>query len=116
MDRRLSKFKDYKFKRRSIMYHNLYKVSNFKVVADYTIQVEFDDGAEQTIDFRPVLYGEMWGPLQDLSLFNKVELDSIAHTLTWPNGADFDPETLYNWPEYVDELTRRAQQWVKMKV
>jgi hypothetical protein len=98
------------------MYHKLYKVRSFKVVTDYTIQVEFDDGTEQVIDFRPVLYGEMWGVLQDLTLFNKVELDPIAHTLSWPNGADFDPETLHNWPEYVDELTRRAQQWAKVEV
>ena len=98
------------------MYHKLYKVINFEIVGDYTIQVEFDDGSEQVIDFRPVLYGEMWGPLQDLSLFNQVELDRVAHTLAWPNGADFDPETLRNWPEYVDELTERAQQWAKERV
>ncbi|MDI6794467.1 MAG: DUF2442 domain-containing protein [bacterium] len=84
---------------------------DFRIVADYTIHVEFDDGTEQAIDFKPVLYGEMWGPLQNLTLFNQVELDPAAHTLTWPNSADFDPETLHNWPEYVDELATRARQW-----
>jgi hypothetical protein len=92
------------------MYHKLYKVTNFEIVGDYTIRVEFDDDTEQVIDFRLVLHGEMWGPLQDLSLFNQVELDPVAHTLTWPNGADFDPETLHNWPQYVDELAARARQ------
>ena len=99
-----------------MIYHKLYKVINFEIVADYTIRVEFDDGTEQIIDFRPILYGEMWGPLQDLTLFNKVELDPVAHTLTWPNGADFDPETLRNWPEYVDELVARTQQWMQVQV
>ena len=75
------------------------------------MRVSFDDGAQQVIDFKPVLYGEMWGPLRDLTLFNQVALDSIARTLTWPNGADFDPETLRNWPQYKDELAARAQQW-----
>jgi len=98
------------------MYHKLYKVTAFEIVGDYTIRVEFDDGSERIIDFRPVLYGEMWGALQDLSLFTQVELDPIAHTLSWPNGADFDPETLYNWSEYVDELSERAQQWAKLKI
>jgi hypothetical protein len=98
------------------MYHKLYKVTDFEIVANYTLRVEFDDGTEQTIDFRPVLQGQMWGPLQDLSLFNQVEIDPVAHTLTWPNGADFDPETLRNWPEYVAELTARARQWEQLPV
>lgn len=97
------------------MYHKLYKVIHFEIVGDYTIRVEFDDNSEQVIDFKPVLYGEMWGPLKDLSLFNQVELDPVAHTLTWPNGADFDPETLRNWPEYVDELAARMQRSAKVK-
>jgi DUF971 family protein len=93
----------------------LYKVIHFEIVGDYTIRVEFDDNSEQVIDFKPVLYGKMWGPLKDLSLFNQVELDPVAHTLTWPNGADFDPETLRNWPEYVDELAARMQRSAKVK-
>ena len=97
------------------MYHQLYRVTKFEIVGEYTIRVGFDDGSEQVIDFKPVLFGEMWGPLQDLSLFEQVEIDEIAHTLSWPNGADFDPETLRNWPKYVTELTERAQQWVQVK-
>ena len=41
----------------------------------------------------------MWGPLRDLAQFNQVSIDPIARTLAWPNGADFDPETLRNWPQ-----------------
>ena len=93
------------------MYHKLYKVTAFEKVDDYTLRVAFDDGTEQVIDFAPVLHGAMWGPLRDLSLFNQVFIDPIAHTLSWPNGADFDPETLCNWPEYQDELAARAQAW-----
>ena len=87
------------------------KVTRFAIVDDYTLFVFFDDGAQHVIDFEPVLHGQMWGPLRDLALFNQVSIDPIAHTLTWPNGADFDPETLRNWPQYKDELTARAQQW-----
>ena len=83
----------------------------FEIVDHYTLLVFFDDDAQQVIDLEPVLHGEMWGPLRDLTLFNQVSIDPIARTLTWPNGADFDPETLRNWPQYKDELTARAQQW-----
>jgi hypothetical protein len=93
------------------MYHKLYKVTGFEITDAYTIRVSFDDGTEQVINFRPVLYGAMWGPLRELTLFNQVCIDPIAHTLSWPNGADFDPETLRNWPEYKDELATRAEQW-----
>lgn len=95
-------------------YHKLYRVIAFEIKGDYIIQITFHDGAKQLINFEPVLYGEMWGPLRDPMVFNQVQLDTIAHTLTWPNGADFDPETLRNWPEYKDELAARAQHWERV--
>ena len=93
------------------MGHRLYHVTDFRIVGDYMLQLTFDDGAQQTIDFRPILYGELLGPLRDLRLFNQVTLDPIAHTVVWSNGADFDPETLRHWPQYADELATRARQW-----
>jgi len=54
------------------MYHELYRVTDFRIVGEYTLEVHFDDGSEQTIDFRPVLYGQMWSPLRDLRFFNQV--------------------------------------------
>ena len=98
------------------MTHKLYRVTAFEIIDNYKLWVKFNDETEQIIDFKPVLYGEMWGPLQDLVLFNQVQLDPIAHTLTWPNDADFDPETLRNWPEYKDELAARARQWERVTV
>ena len=93
------------------MIHRLYKVTCLEIVTDYTIRVTFDDGTTQVIDFAPVLRGELFGPLRDLAVFNQVAIDPVAHTLAWPNGADFDPETLRNWPEYKDELAARASCW-----
>jgi hypothetical protein len=94
-------------------YHELYRVTRFEIVGNYVLRVWFDDGSEQTIDFEPVLYGSMWGPLRDLNVFNQVRLDPEAETLVWPNEADFDPETLRNWPLYKDRLAERAQSWEK---
>lgn len=91
--------------------HPLYRVTSFERVGDYTLRVEFDDGSQQTIEFGPVLAGELYGPLRDPEFFGRVALDREVHTLVWPNGADFDPATLHDWPDTVDELTERALNW-----
>ncbi len=91
--------------------HPIYRVMSFEIVAPYTLQVHFDDGTAQTINFEPVLAGELYRPLRDLTIFNQVQIDPEVHTLVWPNGADFDPETLHNWPHYVEAFTERAQRW-----
>ena len=98
------------------MEHPIYRVIRFEIVAPYTLQVVFVDGKEQTIDFRPVLAGELFGPLQDKRLFDQVEIDPEVHTLVWPNGADFDPDTLHDWPKYVDSMKVLAKRWAVKQV
>lgn len=93
------------------MSHAIHRVEHFEIVEPYTLALRFADGSEQRIDFRPVLEGEVFAPLQDLKLFNAVELDATFGTLQWPNGADFDPETLHDWPKYRDELVAMARRW-----
>lgn len=93
------------------MDHPIYRVRAFEITGAYTLRVSFDDGTEQTIDFQPILAGELYGPLKDLALFNQVQIDPEVYTLVWPNGADFDPATLHDWPECVDYLISRARKW-----
>ena len=93
------------------MSHPIHRVTRFSIVAPYTLSVVFADGTEQRVDFKPVLHGVLFGPLQDLAMFNSVTLDAEAGTLTWPNGADFDPATLHDWPQVHDELATRARAW-----
>ena len=95
------------------MSHRIYRIIQVEIVADYTLQITFDDDATQTINFLPVLEGALFGPLQDKVLFNQVEIDPEVHTIVWPNGADFDPETLHDWPKYVDKIKQLANQWAE---
>src|SRR5688572_11232812 len=93
------------------MSHPIHRVTQFSIVGPYTLSVAFTDGTEQRIDFKPVLRGALFGPLQELATFNGVTLDAEAGTLVWPNGADFDPATLHDWPEVCEELAARASAW-----
>jgi len=93
------------------MKHPLHRVRSFKIEAPYTLRVEFDDATEQVIDFTPVLAGELFGPLRELAVFNQVRIDPEVKTLVWPNGADFDPATLHDWPLQSQAMAARARQW-----
>ena len=77
------------------MRHSIYRITGFKLVGPYSLQVMFEDGIERTVDLEGVLEGEVYGPLKDRQLFAQAYLDPETHTIVWPNGADFDPETLY---------------------
>ena len=59
----------------------------------YKIHLTFSDGVENTIDFAPWLEGPIFEPLKDLGYFQRFFLD--GGTVSWPNGADIAPETLY---------------------
>jgi len=95
------------------MIHAIHHVTSFEIVAPFTLRVQFEDGTQQTIDFSGVLAGRLYGPLRDLSLFNLVRIDEEVGTLVWPNGADFDPATLHDWPQVREAWSERAKQWDK---
>ena len=98
------------------MNHPVYRVRSFEIVSPYTLRLRFDDGTEQTVDFRPVLAGELYGPLRRAELFNQVRIDPEVETLVWPNGADFDPATLHDWPVHEKALRGLAKRWEQVEV
>lgn len=91
------------------MAHTLFRVVDFKIVDNYTLEIFFNDDTKRIINFEPVLCGEVFAPLRNLGLFNQVELNLEARTLVWPNGADFDPETLHNWDD--EAMAELGQYW-----
>ena len=93
------------------MVHPIYRVRSFEKLAPYTLRVRFDDETERIIDFQPILSGELYSPLRDPALFNQVQLDPEVQTLVWPNGADFDPAILHDWPQHLEALMAAAKQW-----
>jgi hypothetical protein len=96
------------------MNHPIYQVRTVEVVEPYTLRVQFTDHTEQVIYLKPVLAGEIYGPLLNLDLFNQVTIDPEVKTLVWPNGADFDPATLHDWPTCKDAFAARAREWERV--
>ncbi len=74
------------------------RVTGVKVVPPYRLTLTFADGTTGTVDCAPWVLEQdagIFAPLRDPSLFAQVFLDHDAGTVAWPNGADVDPDTLY---------------------
>lgn len=60
----------------------------------HSIEVTFSDGNRGSVDFHPWLNGPIFEPLLDEDYFRRFFVANS--TVSWPNGADIAPETLYN--------------------
>lgn len=69
------------------------KVIDVDYIKDYELLLTFNDGIKKTVDLKPYLTGEVFGPLLDKEQFIQYGLTSV--TIEWANGADFAPEFLY---------------------
>ena len=71
------------------------KLESARYVAGYTIRLRFADGTEADVDLEAELRGDVFEPLKDPEVFRRFRLDRELNTVTWPSGADFAPEFLY---------------------
>jgi hypothetical protein len=93
------------------MPHRIHRVTSAEVVGSHELLVRFEDGTSQKVDLKPMLKGELYGPLRDAELFAQVKIDPEVQALVWPNGADFDPAILHDWPEHEEPMRNLAKQW-----
>lgn len=70
------------------------KVMRAKALDKYCLHVEFDDGVAGTIDLTDRLFGPVFEPLKDESVFKQVQIDEFG-AICWPCGADLAPDALY---------------------
>ena len=72
----------------------MYRIVSVSVGQGYTLEVEFADGTNGKVDLSSQLFGPVFEPLRDRSLFSQVRVDEYG-AVCWPNGADVAPDALY---------------------
>ncbi len=70
----------------------LLKIQKANYVKDFVIHFQFNNGVEKDVNLENELWGEVFEPLKDLTLFKNFKLNKW--TIEWENGADFAPEFL----------------------
>jgi hypothetical protein len=88
----------------------LIRIKAVDVLEGFRLRVTFSDGTTRDIDVEPYLHGPIFEPLRrDPHLFRAVYVDPELGTVVWPNGADIDPDVLYQnlTPAWMEaEVTR----------
>ena len=91
------------------MKHEFKKIVSAKVISSGILDLEFACGSRRRVDLTPVMSGVLFGALKDPEFFNRVSVDREVGTICWPNGADFDPDTLFHWDEAVHDISKQLQ-------
>ena len=73
------------------------RITHVAVPAPFQVALAFTDGTRGTVDLTPWIDGKrgVFAALQDPAFFAQVRVDAEAGTIVWPNGADLDPDVLY---------------------
>jgi len=78
------------------------KVVEVRHLEGYKLWLRFRDGVSGTVDLTSELWGPVFEPLKDVSLFAQAAVHPELETVTWPNGADLAPEFLYQAAQQQD--------------
>lgn len=74
---------------------NTPKVNKIQYKENFTYYIQFEDKLSGEVDFKTFLWGKAFEELKEQSYFKKASIDDITGTISWPNGVDIAPETLY---------------------
>jgi len=75
------------------------RIDKVRVCGPHSLRLAFNDGTKKTVNVLPLLAGPVFAPLREPTYFGRAQLDPVAGTVVWPNGADLAPEALYDLPD-----------------
>ena len=71
-------------------------ITDVDVLEGRTVRLWFSVGTERVVDLAPFLFGPAFETIRsDDEAFQAVRVDREIGTITWPNGADLDPDVLH---------------------
>ena len=71
-------------------------ITEVEVVRDRVVRLWFSDGSERVVDLSPLLWGPAFEEIANNDdQFAQIRVDPEIGTITWPNGADLDPDVLH---------------------
>jgi len=86
------------------------RITQVEVAGPLRVRLRFADQSSGEVDLSGWITGRrgVFAALQDPSFFAQVQVDREAGTIVWPNGADLDPDVLYEAarPTLVVDLPR----------
>ena len=66
-------------------------------IRDYEIELVFEDGAKGIVDFSQYRNrGGVFSKFNDMEYFKNFQIDKELGVISWENGVDIAPETLYS--------------------
>ena len=73
---------------------NLNEIIELKYKKEYIYHIKFDNGVEGDLNFSSYLSrGNVFSCFSDKKFFSKAKIE--GGTISWPNGVDIAPETIY---------------------
>ncbi len=74
----------------------MFDVVEAKYINDYIIEFRFSDNSSGKVDFAEYKNRQgLFSSLNDINYFKKFKIDNELATITWDNGLDIAPDTLY---------------------
>ena len=70
------------------------RVTSVRPLDDCRLDVTFQDGTTGIISLKDRLFGPVFEPLRDPSVFRLVSVNEFG-AVCWPNGADLAPDSLH---------------------
>lgn len=92
------------------------RVKKIRYLVDYKLKITFSNLKTKVIDFEKWVFEDnfYFKPLRDLDFFKQVQLDEYGYSISWPNGADFSPDVLYEAGREI-RRKRRSSKTIKSR-